>query len=244
MPDFDRLIVEFDKGLRALFSQAHSRRDYPDANIPEAPLDEAERKKAAALMRVNHSGEICAQALYQGQALTARDPAVQQTLQRAAQEETEHLAWTARRVRELGGHLSLLNPIWYTGSLAIGAVAGLLGDKWNLGFLAETERQVGGSIAAPGREEPRHRRADVHRRGRACGYGKIAGRGGTASAGATGDEVQRKGDDGHFLLVIDAEAGGMGQTASLRLAFFTFSLFLYHLEIVRDRGDLAQHDRG
>jgi len=143
MLNLDRLIVEFDKGLRTLFSQAHSARPYPDANLPEASMDEAEKKNAAALMRVNHSGEICAQALYQGQALTARDPAVQQTLQRAAQEETEHLAWTARRVHELGGHLSLLNPFWYTGSLAIGAVAGLLGDKWNLGFLAETERQVG-----------------------------------------------------------------------------------------------------
>jgi 3-demethoxyubiquinol 3-hydroxylase len=143
MLNLDRLIVEFDKGLRTLFSQAHSARAYPDANIPETPMEEAERKNAAALMRVNHSGEICAQALYQGQALTARDPAVQQTLQQAAQEETEHLAWTAQRVHELGGHLSLLNPFWYTGSLAIGAVAGLLGDRWNLGFLAETERQVG-----------------------------------------------------------------------------------------------------
>ena len=143
MFNLDRLIVEFDKGLRTLFSQAHSARPYPDANLPEAPMDEAEKKNAAALMRVNHSGEICAQALYQGQALTARDPAVQQTLQRAAQEETEHLAWTAKRVHELGGHLSLLNPFWYTGSLAIGALAGLLGDRWNLGFLAETERQVG-----------------------------------------------------------------------------------------------------
>jgi len=143
MLNLDNLIVEFDKGLRTLFSEAHSARDYPDANIPEAPMDEAERKKAAALMRVNHSGEICAQALYQGQALTARDPAVQQKLEHAAQEETEHLAWTAKRVHELGGHLSLLNPFWYTGSLAIGAVAGLIGDKWNLGFLAVTERQVG-----------------------------------------------------------------------------------------------------
>jgi len=142
MLNMDHLIVEFDKGLRTLFSKAHSVRAYPDANVPEASMDEAEKKNAAALMRVNHSGEICAQALYQGQALTARDPVVQQKLQQAAQEETEHLAWTARRVHELGGHLSLLNPIWYTGSLAIGAVAGLLGDKWNLGFLAETERQV------------------------------------------------------------------------------------------------------
>jgi len=143
MLNLDRLFVEFDKGLRTLFSQAHSVRAYPDANVSEATMDETEKKNAAALMRVNHSGEICAQALYQGQALTARDPLVQQNLQQAAQEETEHLAWTARRVHELGGHLSLLNPFWYTGSLAIGAAAGLLGDRWNLGFLAETERQVG-----------------------------------------------------------------------------------------------------
>lgn len=143
MLNLDRMIVEFDKGLRTLFSQAHSARPHPDARVPDASLSDAEKKHAAALMRVNHSGEICAQALYQGQALTARDPDVQRTLQRAAQEETEHLAWTARRVQELGGHLSVLNPFWYTGSLAIGAAAGLLGDRWNLGFLAETERQVG-----------------------------------------------------------------------------------------------------
>ncbi|MFZ3017110.1 MAG: 2-polyprenyl-3-methyl-6-methoxy-1,4-benzoquinone monooxygenase [Gallionella sp.] len=146
MLNLDRLIVEFDKGLRTLFSQAHSARPHPDANMPDAPLDEAERKHAAGLMRINHSGEICAQALYQGQALTARDPAVQAELKQAAQEETEHLAWTSRRVYELGGHLSLLNPLWYTGSLTLGAVAGLLGDKWNLGFLSETEHQVGGHL--------------------------------------------------------------------------------------------------
>jgi ubiquinone biosynthesis monooxygenase Coq7 len=143
MLNLDHLIVEFDKGLRTLFSEAHSVRPYPDAKVPDASMNDTEKKQAAALMRVNHSGEVCAQALYQGQALTARDPAVQQKLQQAAQEETEHLAWTAGRVHELGGHLSLLNPFWYTGSLAIGALAGLLGDRWNLGFLAETERQVG-----------------------------------------------------------------------------------------------------
>lgn len=143
MLNVDRFIVEFDKGLRTLFSQAHSARAYPDAQLMDAPLDDAQKKHAAALMRVNHTGEICAQALYQGQALTARDPLVQQRLQQAAQEETEHLAWTAHRVHELGGHLSVLNPLWYSGSLAMGALAGLLGDKWNLGFLAETERQVG-----------------------------------------------------------------------------------------------------
>lgn len=143
MLNLDRLIIEFDRGLRTLFGQVHSSRAHPDAGLPEAVLDDSEKKRAAALMRVNHSGEICAQALYQGQSLTARDPAVQQQLHQAAREETEHLAWTARRVADLGGHLSLLNPLWYGGSFAIGAMAGLLGDKWNLGFLAETERQVG-----------------------------------------------------------------------------------------------------
>lgn len=146
MLNLDRFIVEFDKGLRTLFSEAHSVRPYPDAKLMEAPLSDEEKSRAAALMRVNHSGEICAQALYQGQALTARDPVVQQKLQYAAQEETEHLAWTAHRVHELGGHLSVLNPFWYTASLAIGAFAGLLGDKWNLGFLSETEQQVGSHL--------------------------------------------------------------------------------------------------
>jgi ubiquinone biosynthesis monooxygenase Coq7 len=93
-------------------------------------------------MRVNHSGEICAQALYHGQALTARDAQAKDALEHAAQEETEHLAWTERRIEELGGRKSLLNPLWYASSFAIGAAAGLLGDRWNLGFLAETERQV------------------------------------------------------------------------------------------------------
>lgn len=156
MLNLDRLIVEFDKGLRTLFSEAHSARAHPDAGMPDAPLDEAERKHAAGLMRINHSGEICAQALYQGQALTARDPAVQAELKQAAQEETEHLAWTSRRVHELGGHLSLLNPLWYTGSLTLGAVAGLMGDKWNLGFLSETERQVGGHLQSHLQKLPAH----------------------------------------------------------------------------------------
>jgi ubiquinone biosynthesis monooxygenase Coq7 len=101
-----------------------------------------ERSHAAALMRVNHVGEVCAQALYQGQALTTRDPATRASLEQAAREEEDHLAWSADRVRELGGHLSLLNPVWYAGSLALGIAAGALGDRWNLAFLAETERQV------------------------------------------------------------------------------------------------------
>ncbi len=143
MLDIDKFIVEFDKGLRTLFSTAYSIRSHPDAGSHDSELSDSEQKHAASLMRVNHCGEICAQALYQGQALTARDPNVQQKLGDAAQEETEHLAWTAQRVKELGGHLSVFNPIWYTSSLAIGAFAGLMGDKWSLGFLAETERQVG-----------------------------------------------------------------------------------------------------
>ena len=143
MLNTDRLIIEFDKGLRTLFGHAYSVRPHPDEDVAEADLSSSEKQKAVALMRVNHSGEICAQALYQGQALTARDRQVQARLGEAANEETEHLAWTSRRVRELGGQVSVLNPLFYTGSLAIGACAGILGDKWNLGFLAETEHQVG-----------------------------------------------------------------------------------------------------
>ncbi len=146
MLNLDTLIIEFDKGLRTLLAKAPTARPYPDTGLADAPLDESEKKHAAALMRINHTGEICAQALYQGQALTARDPVVQEKLKQAAWEETEHLAWTSKRVGELGSHLSVLNPLWYTGSLALGAVAGVLGDRWNLGFLAETERQVGAHL--------------------------------------------------------------------------------------------------
>jgi len=146
MPNLDSFIIEFDKGLRTLFAKAPTARPYPDADIAESAMTDAEKRHAAALMRINHTGEICAQALYQGQALTAKDPAVEAKLNHAAWEETEHLAWTSHRVYELGGRLSLLNPFWYTGSLAIGALAGALGDKWNLGFLAETERQVGAHL--------------------------------------------------------------------------------------------------
>lgn len=109
-------------------------------------MSATEKRHAGALMRVNHCGEICAQALYQGQALTSRDPAVRQALEQAAWEETEHLNWTERRITELGGRKSLLNPLWYAGSLAIGALVGKCGDAWNLGFLAETERQVEGHL--------------------------------------------------------------------------------------------------
>ncbi|MEW5893139.1 MAG: 2-polyprenyl-3-methyl-6-methoxy-1,4-benzoquinone monooxygenase [Pseudomonadota bacterium] len=146
LPIPDKLIIQFDKALRTVFAPAHSRRPYPDADVPESELSEAEKRHAAGLMRVNHSGEVCAQALYQGQALTARDPEVQKALQAASEEETEHLAWCERRLEELGSRKSLLNPLWYAGSFTLGAIAGALGDKWNLGFLAETERQVEGHL--------------------------------------------------------------------------------------------------
>lgn len=143
----DKLIIEFDKGLRTVFAEARSVRQFPDRDAAEAPLSDAEKKLAAALMRINHTGEVCAQALYNGQALTARNPATVEALREASQEETEHLAWCEQRIHALGSHKSLLNPLWYAGSFAIGAVAGALGDQWNLGFLAETEKQVGKHIA-------------------------------------------------------------------------------------------------
>lgn len=138
----DQLIIEFDRALRTVFAPARSVRPVPGGELPEVELEAAERSHALALMRVNHSGEICAQALYQGQSLTSRDPAVREALRGAADEETEHLAWTAQRITELGGRTSFLNPICYLGSLSLGLIAGGFGDRWNLGFLAETERQV------------------------------------------------------------------------------------------------------
>lgn len=121
---------------------ASSVRPVPGSANPEVVFDAGRRREVCGLMRVNHCGEVCAQALYQGQALTSRDPVVRESLRGAAEEEVEHLAWTEQRLAELGGRKSLLNPVWYLGSLSIGVAAGLLGDRWNLGFLAETERQV------------------------------------------------------------------------------------------------------
>lgn len=138
----DRAIIEFDKILRALFVGASSRRAVPGEALGEAELSAAERRHVVALMRVNHCGEICAQALYQGQGLVSRNFVLREALREAADEEIDHLAWTERRLDELGGRKSLLNPLWYAGALSIGMVAGRLGDRWNLGFLAETERQV------------------------------------------------------------------------------------------------------
>jgi ubiquinone biosynthesis monooxygenase Coq7 len=146
--NIDRLIAEFDRALRTVSSVAEPSRLSPAAALPEAELSEHDRRHAAALMRVNHVGEVCAQALYQGQALTARDPHARRALERAAREEEDHLAWSAQRVDELGGRTSLLNPVWYAGAFTIGTVAGVLGDRWNLGFLAETERQVEEHLSA------------------------------------------------------------------------------------------------
>ena len=140
--NLDRVINPLDRALRALFAPANSARPIPGADLEEDALTDSQRKLSESLMRVNHTGEVCAQALYEGQMLAARDEPVRKLLGDAAQEETEHLAWTERRLSELGGRKSLLEPLFYTGSFALGAAAGLLGDRWSLGFLAETERQV------------------------------------------------------------------------------------------------------
>lgn len=138
----DRALIAFDNSLRTVFVPARAMRSNPAASLADSELSDAEKREAESLMRVNHVGEVCAQALYQGQALTARNPEARAALEQAAREETDHLAWCEDRLNELGGRKSLLNPLWYAGSFALGATAGILGDKWNLGFLAETERQV------------------------------------------------------------------------------------------------------
>jgi len=143
----DTLLLGFDQALRTLFGQPKvTDRPNPSEGIPEAELDERTRNHTARLMRINHTGEVCAQALYQGQALTARKEEVRCSMERAAAEENDHLDWCEQRVEELGGRLSILNPLWYAGSFSLGAVAGLAGDKWSLGFVAETEKQVEGHL--------------------------------------------------------------------------------------------------
>jgi ubiquinone biosynthesis monooxygenase Coq7 len=143
MPNrLDTLIIEFDTGLRTLLAKPRSIRPHPDANIPEADLTESEKRQVSALMRVNHTGEVCAQALYSGQTFRAHQPETTAALKQAALEEIEHLAWCESRITQLGGRTSLLNPLFYASSFGIGIIAGTLGDKWNLGFLEETERQV------------------------------------------------------------------------------------------------------
>lgn len=142
MMTLDKLISTFDKGLRTIFATTVASRPRPDVALAEAALDDESKLHAARLMRINHVGEVCAQALYSGQAFTSRSSHIVSALKQAADEETDHLAWCEARINELGGRKSLLNPVWYVGSFTLGAIAGALGDKWNLGFLEETEQQV------------------------------------------------------------------------------------------------------
>ena len=139
----DTVLISIDNGIRTVYGRPPvTERQNPAANCAETDLSTHDKRHAARLMRVNHAGEVAAQALYEGQALTARLPDVRDKMERAALEENDHLEWCAQRTRQLGDHTSLLNPLWYAGSLAIGALAGLAGDKWSLGFVAETEHQV------------------------------------------------------------------------------------------------------
>jgi len=139
----DRLIMHLDTAVRTLFGSPQlTERRNPADDIEESELSPQEQRHVAGLMRVNHAGEVAAQGLYQGQAITARLPEVRDKMKRAAMEENDHLAWCQKRVNGLGENTSLLNPLWYVGSVAIGAVAGKIGDKWSLGFVAETEHQV------------------------------------------------------------------------------------------------------
>jgi len=138
----DDLVAGFDRALRLMAGVAVTSRETPGANLEETALTPDERRLAAGLMRVNHTGEVCAQALYAAQVVLAREPRVKREFAEAAREEEEHLAWTQQRLEELGDRPSLLNPLWYAGSFAIGLAAGLRGDRSNLGFVVETERQV------------------------------------------------------------------------------------------------------
>jgi ubiquinone biosynthesis monooxygenase Coq7 len=135
-------IIGFDRALRTLSGTATAARPTPGANLPDTVLEPHERRHAAGLMRVNHTGEVCAQALYSAQSLVARDPEVRARFARAAREEEDHLAWTQARLSQIDDRTSLLNPVWYAGSFAIGLAAGIAGDRANLGFVVETERQV------------------------------------------------------------------------------------------------------
>lgn len=140
---FDKFIIECDKALKTVIGNPETTdRKMPGAGIAEAELTPTEQLLSTRLMRVNHSGEVSAQALYQGQALTAKLPEVKQAMNQAALEENDHLVWCQKRVQYFDGHTSVFNPLWYAGSFAMGAVAGKIGDKWSLGFVAETEKQV------------------------------------------------------------------------------------------------------
>ncbi|NKN32248.1 2-polyprenyl-3-methyl-6-methoxy-1,4-benzoquinone monooxygenase [Marichromatium bheemlicum] len=139
----DALLIQGDRALRTLFGRpSQTERPNPAVGLGEGDLGSDQRRHVARLMRINHTGEVCAQALYQGQALTARLPETRHRLERSAQEENDHLVWCETRLRELDDRKSLLNPLWYAGAFGLGAAAGIAGDKWSLGFVVETERQV------------------------------------------------------------------------------------------------------
>lgn len=142
MESTDRFLSSLDTALRTLSGAVHAARPMPAGPAPETPMDAQARRLSGALMRVNHVGEVCAQALYQAQALTARTAELREQMVLAAREETDHLAWTQQRLQELGDRPSLLNPLWYAGAFGIGVLAGRLGDATSLGFVVETERQV------------------------------------------------------------------------------------------------------
>ncbi|MET3496959.1 2-polyprenyl-3-methyl-6-methoxy-1,4-benzoquinone monooxygenase [Variovorax boronicumulans] len=141
-PLLDPLLTAADSALRTLFARPHATRAMPVPSQITGDMNDKERREAGALMRVNHVGEVCAQALYTAQAAVARDPALRAHFIEASHEETDHLAWTRQRMDQLGARASMLNPLWYAGAFGLGLVAGKLGDPWSLGFVAETERQV------------------------------------------------------------------------------------------------------
>jgi 3-demethoxyubiquinol 3-hydroxylase len=148
LDSFDNLLTAADSALRTLSGASHAGRACPASTDEQAPLTDGQRRLSGALMRVNHVGEVCAQALYTAQALGTRDPSLRAQFELAAREETDHLAWTQRRLRELNSHTSFLNPLWYAGSFAIGLLAARAGDALSLGFVVETERQVEQHLAS------------------------------------------------------------------------------------------------
>jgi len=146
---FDKLLIQFDRSLKTMLGNSTTPyRVSPAQSITDGSLSHQEKQRSARLMRVNHAGEVAAQALYQGQSLTTRNPKIRAQMQHSAQEESDHLSWCEQRLDELDAHKSFANPVWYLGSAAIGATAGLIGDKWSLGFVVETERQVEHHLAS------------------------------------------------------------------------------------------------
>jgi len=152
----DQLISHLDNGVRTLFGENHATRTNPADSKKEAELSDSDKELAGRLMRINHAGEVAAQGLYQGQALTAKLPKVREQMDEAAQEEVDHLAWCKSRAEQLGTHTSYLDPVWYMGSVTIGAIAGLAGDKWSLGFVNETEKQVVKHLEGHLQQLPQH----------------------------------------------------------------------------------------